>query len=175
MASNLPALVNGKLNPKASVAYSAFVMVAWNKLHHLYPSPRDVFQQPYADKVERLFNGRTSGPEMLSTLPATVDELYTEQGLDMLRHPTGRLAAALAEADSICKDWAPRVPVRLLRSASGDVEAAPANTTSCQASFQAHGVHVPVTELTPLSYGGSYHSGSNITGVADTARWVHTL
>jgi hypothetical protein len=167
----LPALTGGKLDKKLSVIYSAYLTVTWNKLHHLYNSPKDVFQDKYADKVEKLFDGRTPGQEMFNALPGSIDELFTPAGLDMLGHPTGRFAAALVEADSICKDWAPKAPVRLLRATSGDNEAASANTDSCHASFLKNGVNAPITNLTVMPYGGSNHLGSNIAGVAETARW----
>lgn len=170
----LPAFVDGPIPAKFKVVYTANLLVTWNKLHHLYDSPHDIFESTYADTVERLFNSRTPVQEILETLPGSLDELYTEAGLAMLTHPTGRFAAALAEADTICRDWTPRVPVRLLYT-SRDSEAMPANTTSCQASFAARGFRAPIVDLPPLAYHESDHLGSNISGLADTARWFTHL
>ncbi|WP_222854112.1 lipase family protein [Fodinicola acaciae] len=172
--TELPAFLDGTVNERLAVVYTAVLLVTWNKLHHLYDSPYEVFQPKYAGQMDRLFNSRTPVDEILRTLPTTLGELYTEAGLAMLRHPTGRFAAALAEADSICRDWTPRVPVRLLYSTL-DREAVPANTMSCAASFAARGFRAPVTDLPPLAYNESYHLGTNVTGLAETARWFNQL
>ncbi|GAA4514369.1 hypothetical protein GCM10023191_082770 [Actinoallomurus oryzae] len=52
-----------------AVAYTTYLLVAWNRLHHLYGSPAEIFQAAYAGKVGRLFDGTTPGQEMLGALP----------------------------------------------------------------------------------------------------------
>jgi hypothetical protein len=43
--AELPALLAGDLEPKASVVYTAYLLTAWNLLHGgLYGSPAEVFR-----------------------------------------------------------------------------------------------------------------------------------
>jgi hypothetical protein len=86
----------------------------------------------------------------------------------MLRHPTGRLAAALRVADSTCS-WTPRAPIRLYL-ATADEQAINANSYHCQAALRAHGVEVPI-----VSVGDADHLDSNRLGTAATVRWFLTL
>ena len=64
--AEVPAIVDGelvRLNPdpqlgaKYSVLYAAFGLVAINRVHHVYSSPGQVFQEPYAGTIEALLNG----------------------------------------------------------------------------------------------------------------------
>jgi hypothetical protein len=171
--AELPALLDGSLEPKSSVLYTAYLLVAWNRLHHLYDSPGEVFQAAYADTIEALFDGSHSGEQLFAGTPDTINALLTPRGFDMLRHPAGRLAAALRVADSTCA-WTPRVPVRLY-GASPDEQAANANTDHCEAALQSHGVNAPVVDLGTPDFAGSRHLGSNVAGTAAIVRWFSQL
>ncbi len=167
--AEIPALLNGELHPKLSVAYTAYLLVAFDRLHHIYARPGDVFQPAYAG-TPRLFDGTVPGPQVLAQLPDTVADLLTPQGFEMLRHPQGAFAAALREADSGC-DWAPRMPTRLYFSPH-DEEAANANTYHCQQVLRSHGGTAPTVDLgVNTSYNGLVHEGSELLGVAAAARW----
>lgn len=171
--AELPALLDGSLDAKSSVLYTAYLLVAWNRLHHLYDSPAEVFQQPYADTVEALFDGSHRGPDLFAGTPGTVGALLTAHGLDMLRHPAGRLSAALDVADSVCA-WAPGVPVRLY-AATADEQAANANTDHCETALQGRGVNAPVVDLGTPDYEGSTHLGSDVAGTTAIVRWFSRL
>ncbi|MFE4513579.1 alpha/beta hydrolase family protein [Kitasatospora sp. NPDC056783] len=171
--AELPALLGGSLEPKSSVLYSAYLLVAWNRLHHLYDSPGEVFQAPYDSTIEALFDGSHTGPQLFAGTPDTIDALLTPHGFEMLRHPTGRLAKALRVADSTC-DWAPGVPVRLYM-AGGDEQAANANTGRCEAMLRSHGVSAAVVDLGTPDFAGSRHLGSNVAGAAAIVRWFGRL
>ncbi|MFD0345501.1 alpha/beta hydrolase family protein [Kitasatospora aburaviensis] len=171
--AELPALLDGSLDPKSSVLYSAYLLVAWNRLHRLYDSPDEVFRTPYDSTVEALFDGSHTGPQLFAGTPDTLDALLTPHGFEMLRHPTGRLARALRVADSTC-DWAPRVPVRLY-VADADEQAANANTDHCGAALRSHGVDAAVVDLGVPDFAGSRHLGSNVAGTAAVVRWFDQL
>ena len=172
--AQIPAMLAGELDAKSSVAYTTYLFVSWNRLHHLYDSPAEVFQAPYADRVEKLFDGTTPGQEMLAALPGTLDELLTPHGFAMLRRPTGAFAAALRVADGTCTGWRPRVPFRLYL-ADGDEQATTANTDHCRAAFEASGVRVPVVHLPGHRFNGSVHLGAAVTGTAAAVRWFREL
>jgi hypothetical protein len=163
--AQLPAMLNGQVHPKASVIYTALLFVAWNRLHHLYDSPAEVFQAPYDRTIERLFDGRHTGLEVVAGTPDDLGQLLTPHAVQMLGHPSGRLAAALRVADGTCSDWTPLAPVRLYM-ATADEQATNANSDHCQAALRARGVEVPIVVV-----GAVDHLDSNRLGTAATVRW----
>lgn len=169
--AELPALLSGELQPKSSVIYTAYLLVAYNRLHHLYDQPEEVFQETYAGGIEELFDGEHTGQQLMEGTPDTLDDLLTAHGRDLLSHPTGNLAEALRVTDSVCTDWAPRVPTRLYW-ATGDDEAAVANTEHCEAAMRAHGVPVRTVNVGPVDYQGSRHLGSQVAATARIVRWL---
>jgi Secretory lipase len=166
--AQLPAMLGGELPPKVAVIYGSYLLVAWNRLHHLYDAPAEVFQAPHDRTIERLFDNRHTGQEVLAGTPDDIGRLLTSHGVAILRRPTGRLAAALRVADSTC-DWAPEVPVRLYLAAD-DEQAVNANSVHCQAALQAHGVDAPLVDVGPVG-----HLDSNRLGTAATVRWFQQL
>jgi pimeloyl-ACP methyl ester carboxylesterase len=169
----LPAVLDGRVDPQAAVVYASLMFVSWNRIHHLYDDPREVFRAPYAGRVTRLMNGHTPGGQMMRGLPGSVGELLTPAGRRMLERPTGAFARALAVADRVC-DWHPRAPTRLYY-AEHDEQAVPGNTRSCHAAFAERGVSVPVRNLGPTDALGSRHLGSNVTGSLAAVRWFLRL
>uniref|UniRef100_UPI0021C19229 lipase family protein n=1 Tax=Frankia tisae TaxID=2950104 RepID=UPI0021C19229 len=95
----LPALLDGRVEWPYGVGYTAYLLVAFNRLHHLYDTPAEVFRDP---SVEALFDGEHSGERFVAGLPASIDALLTPHGAELVRHPRGRFAAALAVADATC-------------------------------------------------------------------------
>ncbi|GAA0350631.1 hypothetical protein GCM10010151_45420 [Actinoallomurus spadix] len=173
--AELPAVLAGReIPPKLGVAYTTYLLVSWNRLHHLYDAPGEVFQAPYADKVDRLFDGTTPGQEMLAALPGSLDALLTPRGLDLLRHPSGAFAQALRVADATCTGWVPNAPARLYY-ATGDEQAVTANTDRCRAAFRASGADLRTVELGPIDYQGSRHLGSAVRGTVAITDWFSRL
>lgn len=167
--AELPALLNGELHPKMSVGYTAYLLVAWNRLHHLYDRPGELIKAPYDRTVEDLFDGHHTGEQLLAGLPDDLDSLLTPRAVRMLRHPTGRLAEALRVDASVCTDWTPAVPVRLYVS-DDDREATVVNSHHCQAWLRARGVDAPI-----VSVGHVDHADSNRLGTAAVVRWFDRL
>ena len=166
--SEIPALLSGQLHPMWSVAYVSYLFVTWNQLHGLYDSPGEVFQAPYDRTIPELFNGEHPGEEVAAGLPESVDRLLTDRGLQMLRHPSGPLAAALRVADSTCTGWTPRVPIRLYATTT-DEQATYQNTLACQSAFGEKGLRVPIIDV-----GDTDHSDSNVRATAEIVRWLST-
>jgi hypothetical protein len=167
--AQLPAILGGELPPKVAVIYASYLLVAWNRLHHLYDSPAEVFQAPYDRTIEQLFDNRHTGQQVVAGTPDDIGQLLTPHAFQMLRQPTGRLAAALQVADGTCSDWTPRVPVRLYLAAD-DEQAVNANSLRCQAALRAHAVDAPVVDV-----GAVGHLDSNRLGTAATVRWFLQL
>ncbi|WP_328827679.1 lipase [Streptomyces sp. NBC_00252] len=170
----LPALLDGRADPKDGVIYTALALVSFNRLHHVYDSPGEVFRAPYSRTIEGLLDGTHTGQEVMARTPDTVDELLTARGRALLAHPTGGLAAALRITDGVCTGWTPHAPVRLYY-AEGDEQAVNGNSEHCQASFRARGVEVPLIDLGTPDYGGSRHLGSQRAATAAIVRWFTSL
>jgi dienelactone hydrolase len=165
----LPAL--GSLPPPFNTGYTAYLLVSWNRLHHIYDQPGDIFE---VDGIEPLFDGLHTGQELGDSLPATLEDLLTDRGEALIDNPTGPFAAALAAHDGTCTGWTPRAPVRLVVS-GGDEQIRPGHATACQAAFAARGVDAPIVDAGDLVYNGSKHLGANIVGTANTVKWFKTL
>ncbi|MFF3691291.1 alpha/beta hydrolase family protein [Streptomyces sp. NPDC002187] len=172
--AELPALLAGRTEPKAGVIYAALTLVAFNRLHHLYDTPAQVFRAPYDRTIEGLLDGTHTGQEVVAGTPGSLDALLTPRGRMMLAQPTGRLAAALRITEGVCTDWTPQAPIRLYY-ADGDEQAVTANTAHCQAALRTRGVHAPLVGLGTPDYGGSRHLGSQQAGTAAVVRWFHSL
>ncbi len=170
----LPALLAGETEEKASVIYTALALVAFNRLHHLYDDPAEVFEKPYRYTIEGLLDGTHPGRDVVLGTPDSLEELLTPRGRAMLERPSGGLAAALRVADSVCADWTPRAPVRLYYAA-GDEQAVTANTTHCRAALRARGAHVRTVGLGTPDYENSRHLGSHQAGTAAVVRWFRSL
>jgi hypothetical protein len=168
--AELPALVRGELDPFWSTAYTAYLLVAWNRQHHLYDTPERVFEQPYATTIEALFDGEHTGEEVGAGLPPSVDALLTDEGRAMLGRPAGALARALRTADATCEDWRRPVPVRLYLATGGDEQVVAANSEACLRDLRAAGVPAALAEV-----GDADHLTSNARGTAAAVAWFGSL
>ncbi|MGI5175354.1 alpha/beta hydrolase family protein [Dactylosporangium sp. CA-152071] len=164
----LPALIGGTVAPPYNVGYTAYLVVAWNRLHGLYQRPEEFFAAPYAGKVEALFDGVHTGEDLAATLPGTPEELFTPRGLAVLRAPSGPFADALAVHDASCDGI--RAPARLLVDRA-DEQVPVANSTYCATRLRAG----TVVDVGTHPYNGSAHLGANIAGTAAALAWFRQL
>ena len=168
--TEIPALLNGRLDRRWSVAYLALLLVNWNRRYGLYDSPAEVFRSPYDRTLPVLLDGDHRGEEVLAGLPESVDALLTDHGRSLLRrHPTGALAAALRVADATCTGWTPQAPVRLYATRT-DEQAAYGNSLACQAAFGRSGAVVPIVDV-----GDTDHVDSNARATAQIVRWFGSI
>ena len=151
MSGSLAAAMSGDI--AFAPAYVAYLTVAWNRLHHLYDSPSEAFLPPYDQTIEASFDNTHPPDEVLPTLPQTVEALFTPQFLDLLRHPSGNLRAALEVADSVC-DFRPLVTAHLF-AGSADRDTPIANAFTCLEKLESHGASVDLTNLGDLDHSAS--------------------
>ncbi|MFJ2769854.1 alpha/beta hydrolase [Streptomyces sp. NPDC087300] len=163
----IPALFDGRVNDTSGIFYTAYFLVAQNRLHPLYKDPAEAFRAPYADRVEALFDGRHGEEDVVAALPESVKQLLTPEFSERMKHPTGGLKEALEANDGACA-WKPRVPVRLY-AARGDTDVPIGNARSCAAGLAAHGARVPV-----LDQGAVPHTESVTRATPKIARWFAT-
>jgi acetyl esterase/lipase len=165
----LPAALDGRLDGVSAVVYLGYAITAWNRVYHLYDSPSEAFRAPYDQVVERLFDSDHQEMDVVTSLPGTPSELFTDEFLARLAHPTGTLADLLAENDAPC-DWRPRVPVRLY-AGTADRDVVPANSESCQADLVARGTRD--TKL--VDTGETDHFTTAMVALPQVLAWFTTL
>ncbi|GAA1588461.1 hypothetical protein GCM10009804_50670 [Kribbella hippodromi] len=154
LRTELPAAFDGRLLPATASFYLAYLVTAWNRTVGLYDDPREAFQAPYASTVEGLFDGSHPGDEIVAGLPDSPEKLFTPAFIQRLKHPEGRLLRAIQSADTICRDWTPRVPVHLY-SGTKDTDVVAANADACAASLRARGANVTVHSMGPVDHPGT--------------------
>ncbi|WP_433043590.1 lipase [Dactylosporangium sp. CS-033363] len=164
----LPALLGGTVPPPYNVGYLGYLVVAWNRLHGLYQRPEEFFAAPYAGKVETLYDGVHGGEDLAATLPASPQDLFTAHGLDVLRHPSGPFAQALAEHDASCDGL--RAPVKLFVDRA-DEQVPAASSDYCAARARS----AAVADLGTHPWEASPHLGTNVTGTAAAISWFKKL
>lgn len=124
-----PAGLDGRVAPGPAVFYFAYWLTAMNRIYHLYDNPAEAFQEPYAGKIEGLFDGTHNELTIATSLPITPDLLLTPRFVEWATHPTGAALKAMTDSDSTC-DWTPRVPVQLY-AAKADRNVPYANAEHC--------------------------------------------
>ncbi|WP_405061353.1 hypothetical protein OG474_06830 [Kribbella sp. NBC_01505] len=154
LGTELPAVFTGQVEPHVATMYLAYFTTAWDRTVGLYNSPREAFRAPYADTVESLLDGTHTEEEIVAGLPDSPAKLFTKPFLERLKHPTGRFRQALQEADQICHNWTPRVPVHFY-SGTKDTDVVPANSTSCATSLTTRGAHITVHSMGPVNHFGT--------------------
>ncbi|WP_327151470.1 hypothetical protein [Nocardia sp. NBC_01329] len=124
-----PAALDGRVESRSAVLYLGYWMTAMNRIYHLYDDPAQAFRQPYAQRIEALFDGHHDLLAVSSGLPRTPEELLTPQYLELARNPTGAALRAMSDSDTVC-DWTPEVSVRLF-AARGDRSVPFENSQRC--------------------------------------------
>jgi acetyl esterase/lipase len=170
--AELPALLDpasdADMDPISGMFYSAYWMVSMNRLYHFYDSPSEVFQAPYDERVEQLFDGYHDEGTMIANLPGTPEELLRPEFVQRTLHPTGALRKAMRDSDDTCQ-WRPRVPVRLY-AARGDRDVIITNAQHCQQDLRSHGASVPLIDVGPVE-----HFESAMRAVPEVLDWFTDL
>ncbi|WP_067562580.1 alpha/beta hydrolase [Nocardia acidivorans] len=146
-----PAGLDGRVGGGSAVYYFAYWVTAMNRIYHLYDKPSEAFQEPYAEKVEGLFDGLHDDAAIVTQLPAQPNQLLTQRFMDLALNPTGQVLKAMTESDGTC-DWTPRVPVRLY-AATGDRNVPYANAEHCLQAL--HSDNATLTNLGDTDHNGS--------------------
>jgi hypothetical protein len=154
IGQELPAAFDGRVIPPTATFYLGYFVTAWNRTVGLYDDPREAFRAPYASTVEGLFDGTHTFEEIIAGLPDSPEKLFTPAFAERLRYPSGRFLRALREADRICRDWTPRVPVHLY-SGTKDTDVVASNADSCAASLRSRGADATVHSMGAVDHTGT--------------------
>ncbi|WP_409491104.1 hypothetical protein [Amycolatopsis sp. cmx-11-12] len=133
--------------------YLGYLATAWDRMFGIYDSPQQAFREPYAARVEALFDGDHQQKEIVTSLPKSAKELFTDEFLDSVRKPTEVWQRHLRPLDTTC-DWRPDVPVHLYQ-ASGDRDVLPDNARHCQQQLVAKGAEQQLIELGDVDHNTS--------------------
>lgn len=164
----LPALYDGRVNDVSGVLYVSYWLVAQNRLHAIYKDPAEVFREPYAHRVEGLFDGEHEEEDILGALAPTVKDLLTPSFYERLKHPGGGLLDAARENDHTC-DWKADLPVRLY-AGTADTDVPIANARSCAARLARHGAPARI-----VNQGAVDHFRSFVVSAPQVVRWFDTV
>jgi hypothetical protein len=151
--AELPAMFSGQIAPKSATFYLPYVLLAWNRIYHLYQRPAQAFRPPYDHTMPLLYDGYHTDAQIQAGLAPTIRALLTPTFLRLLHHPVGGLLRGLQINDATC-NWHPDVPVRLY-AARADRDSVIANAWHCQAALRAHGAPVPVIDVGPVDHNHS--------------------
>ncbi|MBB6571361.1 hypothetical protein HPO96_23610 [Kribbella sandramycini] len=150
----LPAVFDGGVRPQIATLYLAYFITSWNRTVGLYDVPSEVFQAPYADRVEELLDGTHTTEEIMQGLPDSPAKLFTADYLSQLQNPTGPLRQAMRAADQICHDWSPRVPLHFYSGAK-DTDVRAANSEVCATGLRSRGARVDVRSMGAVDHFGT--------------------
>ncbi|RZQ59998.1 alpha/beta hydrolase family protein [Amycolatopsis suaedae] len=153
--AELPGIFDGRVNPRSAMFYLAYYTVSMNRLYPIYRDPAEVFREPYAAVVEKLFDNETSERQIMEALPATPAELFTESFMARLRAPSGVLLRVIRDTDGTCADWRPGVPV-LLFAGRNDTDVPFANAENCAADLRSSGAPARVMDAGAVDHFGSW-------------------
>ncbi|NJP91447.1 hypothetical protein HCN51_18620 [Nonomuraea sp. FMUSA5-5] len=142
-SAEIPALLDGRLDPHSATFYLAYWTVSMNRLHHFYDTPAEVFRDP---AVEKLFDGEHSFEEIAAGLPASPRDLVTAAYLERIAKPSGAVLRAMRVNDTTCAGWRAGAPVRLF-AARGDKDVAYDNARHCLRDLKASGVKASLKDV----------------------------
>jgi pimeloyl-ACP methyl ester carboxylesterase len=165
----IPALLDGRVTPFIATLYLGYFITSWHRIAPLYNDPSEAFQQPYAPIVDSLFDGEHTFEQIAAALPGTPGELLTPEFAERLEHPSGDLLRRLEYADQICKDWVPRVPVRMY-AGSADRDVPAQNAESCRRSLDRDSAEVSIVDVGPYD-----HNTSGLVAYPQILRWFADL
>ncbi|GAA5088974.1 hypothetical protein GCM10023319_39330 [Nocardia iowensis] len=146
-----PAGLDGRIAPGPAVFFFAYWLTSMNRIYHLYDDPTEAFQEPYAEKIEGLFDGTRNEITIATALPITPDLLLTPRFIEWAAKPTGAARKAMSDSDTTC-DWVPHIPVRLY-AASGDRNVPYANAEHCLRAMRTG--NATLHDLGDLDHAGS--------------------
>ena len=161
-----PAGLDGRVAPISATLFFAYWLTSANRIYDLYADPVEAFQQPYAGRVEKLFDGSHDIFSVGTSLPSNPQKLLTSRFIDWTRNPDGAAAKALADSDKTCQ-WKPEVPVRLY-AGSGDTTVPYANSEHCLRDFGPENAEL-------IDLGDVDHSTSAAKGLPRVLDWFHEL
>ncbi|HHW4678586.1 MAG TPA: alpha/beta hydrolase family protein [Xylella sp.] len=142
-----------------AVLLGTYVIIGMHRTYNnIYDHPSQVFQDPWAGKVEAWFPGDKTNAELLKQLPGP-DQIpsYLQLGFysDLLTNPKNEFRLDLERNDLL--NWAPRTPI-LMCGSDNDTVVPLKNAVLAIESFQKHGSYQ--ASMIDLGTGNSKNNSS---------------
>lgn len=159
----------------SSPGYVAYFLTAYDEIYK-WNKLEDFFQEPYASKMDWLFNGSYSWGEISDALPEKLDEMmkpnffthYEELVIDHNDEKSTGLAAALCE--NTCLTWTPQAPLHFFHGDCDDIVFC-LNAVNAVNAFKANGAsHVELTFIP-----GGNHETSGIKALEGALEWFESF
>ena len=128
-----------------SHSFVAYFIWTQQKLNNLFPSLKDVFQEPYANQLDQIFDGTKGFKEVFEAFPRTKEELFVTGFADaVVSNPDHPMRKALRKHKVY--DWKPETPMLLLHG-SIDPEVPNENMIKACQKMKSYGGDVTCTML----------------------------
>ena len=151
-------------------AYVAYVFMSYKKFYNLSYSYNQIFNEPYASRLDSLFDGNYSGGDLNRSLNYNTDSLLSKNFITgFLGNDFTDIKNNFSENNLI--DWKPIAPLRLFHG-ENDITVPYLNSVLAFDSFKSKGSNVSFA--TPTT-GTRDHTGSAIYWFYDTAAWFATF
>lgn len=141
--------VYGASNPTiGGTVIGAYAFIGYEKAYrNLYRDPREIFQTPYADTIERYFPGAETTDSIYAKglIPLSLDALFTPAFLNDLRNRPDSAARRDLRRNALLDGWTPRVPLLLCHGARDPIVPY-FNAPLAQQTFTARGATVGLIE-----------------------------
>lgn len=148
--------------------YVSYLTLAYNDVYGVFGSATEVFQQPYASTVSKLFDMKHYFDDVLAGLPGTSRELLTPSYFaEVAANPLSPLRLDLRR--NSVDQWSPRAPVMVFHSPD-DEEVPYAGALVSVENLQRRGARVSVEPLP-----GHDHVNSWIQAMPRAVEWFREL
>jgi len=145
-----------------------FLLTAYNEIYGWERLPY-MFQEPYAEQMQSLFNGSNGYDEINNVLPDSVAEILQPGFIEDLRNQEIQEIISAFRENSLL-DWAPKTPVHFFH---GEAD----KTVDVQNSLAAYNrfSESSTAEILLTTYEGMNHSEAAEPAFRDMFQWFETL
>jgi len=160
--------------PYASPFYLPYLMLAYNEVYDMYPTPADFLKEPWATTLPPMFNGLVNYDAlnaMVPDMPKTIvrDDVFN----DFLTNPNNPFRQALEDNTQL--DQAPLSPTRVYYC-TGDDQVSYVNAINARDAYATQGVTVQAINGESLAGGTPLDHGGCVQPVLLAARsWFEVL
>lgn len=144
--------------------YIAFIVSAYNQFYN-WNKLNEIFSEPYSGKINRLFDGSKTIPQINAELTINLSELFTSEFISKIKNGSATyILDALAENNLI--EWTPITPLLLVHG-NADEFVPYQNSVTALNSFNSRGAqHVRL-----ITVEGGTHATSVIPAIMATLEW----
>ncbi len=160
--------------PYASPFYLPYIMLAFNSVYDMYPSPADFLKDPWANTLPPLFDGTVNYGELNAAVPSIPKNIVRDDVFaDFISNPENPFRKALEENTQL--DRAPTSPTRIYYC-TGDEQVSYVNAINARNAYQDQGITVQAINGESLAGGGPLTHGDCVQPVLLSARaWFESL